>query len=61
MSINRLSGVRGFKGDIKLSAKLGKILWSNVTPEIQKQIWNFQDLKDILVKERGLQPNFNNL
>ncbi|KAI8383987.1 hypothetical protein BD560DRAFT_322390 [Blakeslea trispora] len=56
-----LNGVRGFKGDIKLSAKLGKIFWTKITPEIQKQIWNFQDLKDILVKERGVQPRFSDV
>ncbi|OBZ82371.1 hypothetical protein A0J61_09580 [Choanephora cucurbitarum] len=56
-----LNGVRGFKGDIKLSAKMGKIFWTKITPEIQKQIWNFQDLKDILVKEHGIQPHFNDL
>ncbi|KAI8078021.1 uncharacterized protein B0P05DRAFT_471183 [Gilbertella persicaria] len=56
-----LTGVRGFKGDIKLSAKLGKVFWNKVTPEIQKQIWNFQDLKDILVKEHGISPKFNNV
>ncbi|KAI7899635.1 uncharacterized protein BX663DRAFT_459977 [Cokeromyces recurvatus] len=56
-----LTTVRGFKGDIKISAKLGKVLWSNVTPEIQKRIWNFPDLKDNLMQERGIQPNFNDV
>ncbi|KAI9487622.1 MAG: hypothetical protein EXX96DRAFT_553994 [Benjaminiella poitrasii] len=54
-----LTNIRGFKGDIKMSARLGKVLWSNVTPEVQKRIWNFSDLKDILLKERGVKPNFN--
>ncbi|KAI7893762.1 uncharacterized protein EV154DRAFT_500723 [Mucor mucedo] len=54
-----LEGVRGFKGDIKFGAKLGKVLWGNMTAETQKKIWDFHDIRDIVVKERGVVPLFN--
>lgn len=60
-AFDSLEGVRGFKGDIKLGAKLGKVLWSNLTTETQKKIWDFHDIKDIVMKECGVAPLFNNM
>lgn len=57
--VHSLEGVRGFKGDIKFGAKLGKVLWGNMTAETQKKIWDFHDIRDIVVKERGVVPLFN--
>ncbi|KAG0955945.1 hypothetical protein G6F60_005894 [Rhizopus arrhizus] len=56
-----LESVRGFKGGIKLSASLGKILWTNIKPETQKKIWMYQQVNDILMKEQGIRPVFNGL
>ncbi|KAL9548785.1 hypothetical protein MBANPS3_005528 [Mucor bainieri] len=54
-----LNGVRGFKGDVKLSAKIGKVLWSQITPDVQKQIWTYTDLNDRLMANAGVKPVFN--
>lgn len=56
-----LTNIRGFKGGIKLSAKLGKVLWTKMSPENQKKIWNFHEIKDVLMTGHGVQPNFNNI
>lgn len=56
-----LNGVRGFKGDVKLSAKIGKVLWSQITPDVQKQIWSYTDLNDRLMSNAGVKPVFNNV
>ncbi|KAI9250904.1 hypothetical protein BDA99DRAFT_522191 [Phascolomyces articulosus] len=56
-----LESVRGFKGEIRLEAKLGKVLWTNLSSEIAKKIWEFQDIKDLVVKEHGVKPLFNNV
>lgn len=56
-----LNSVRGFKGTVKFNAKLGKVLWTNLTPEIQKKIWDFHEVKDILVEGHKVLPRFNNV
>lgn len=59
--MHRLESVRGFKGNIKLSASLGKILWTDIKPEMQKKIWRYQQVNEILMKEQGIRPVFNGL
>ncbi|KAG1147930.1 hypothetical protein G6F37_003587 [Rhizopus arrhizus] len=56
-----LESVRGFKGGIKLSASLGKILWTDIKPEMQRKVWIYQQVNDILMKEQGIRPVFNGL
>ncbi|KAI8985990.1 hypothetical protein BDB01DRAFT_842815 [Pilobolus umbonatus] len=56
-----LKDVSGFKGVIKLNAKLGKVLWTHVTPELQKRIWSPQDINDVAMKDCGIKPVFNNI
>ncbi|KAG0172139.1 hypothetical protein DFQ28_004291 [Apophysomyces sp. BC1034] len=56
-----LEGVRGFRGDIRLGAKFGKVLWSELPSEIQKKIWEFSDIKDVVMKEHGAKPRFNDV
>ncbi|CAO3643924.1 unnamed protein product [Mucor hiemalis] len=56
-----LTNIRGFKGGIKLSAKLGKVLWTKLSPENQKKIWNFHEIKDVLMNGHGVEPNFNDM
>ncbi|KAI8987167.1 hypothetical protein BDB01DRAFT_784848 [Pilobolus umbonatus] len=56
-----LESVRGFKGEVILSAKFGKILWSNLKPEIHKQLWPVTDIKDIIVQEYKIRPLFSNM
>ncbi|KAL0095246.1 hypothetical protein F4703DRAFT_1823302 [Phycomyces blakesleeanus] len=55
-----LRGVQGFKGEITLSAKLGKVLWGNLREDVYKNMWKFQDIKDIVMNEKGATPVFNN-
>lgn len=52
---------RGFRGKVKFGAKLGHVLWSNVTTEIQKKIWPYTDIYSVLVKQRNVKPFFNYL
>ncbi|OBZ90180.1 hypothetical protein A0J61_01768 [Choanephora cucurbitarum] len=52
-----LEAVRGFRGEIRLSAKLGKVMWSNINGDISHKVWNLQDINDIVVKELGAKPS----
>ena len=56
-----LTGVQSFKGGIKISAKLGKVLWTKVSKETQKRIWDIQEVKDILMDGHQVKPVFNNM
>lgn len=56
-----LEHVRGLRGDIRLGAKLGKVLWNNVSPEVQKKLWKFEDIKDLAMRETKVMPVFNNV
>jgi hypothetical protein len=42
-------------------ARLGKVLWSNIKPEIQQQIWEYTDLRDIVQNQYGAVSQFNNI
>ncbi|CAO3693139.1 unnamed protein product [Umbelopsis ramanniana] len=53
--------VRGYRGDLRFSARLGKVLWSNIKPEIQQQIWEYTDLRDIVQNQYGAVSQFNNI
>lgn len=44
-----------------LSNRLGKVLWTNLTSEIQRKTWEFREIKDIVVKEHGVRPLFNDV
>ncbi|KAI8886986.1 hypothetical protein K501DRAFT_52311 [Backusella circina FSU 941] len=54
-----LGAVRGFKGEVKLCAKLGKILWGRVDATVHKRIWDYTEIKDIVVRELGAVPHFS--
>ncbi|KAI9314773.1 hypothetical protein BX666DRAFT_2029027 [Dichotomocladium elegans] len=56
-----LNSMRTFRGEIKLSAKLGKFLWRDLPEAIQKKVWGFFDVKDILMGEHKVKPSFNNM
>ncbi|KAI9020110.1 hypothetical protein CLU79DRAFT_836460 [Phycomyces nitens] len=58
--VEGLRGVQGFKGEISFSAKLGKVLWGNLKEDVYKNMWKFQDIKDVVVNEKGAVPIFNN-
>ncbi|KAI9289185.1 hypothetical protein BC943DRAFT_316166 [Umbelopsis sp. AD052] len=53
--------VRGYKGDLRFSASLGKVLWSNIKPEVQQKIWEYTDLRDIVQNQYGAVSQFNNI
>jgi hypothetical protein len=40
---------------------VGKVLWTNVKPEINGKIWEFSDINDIVVRELGVCPRFTNM
>ncbi|ORZ15720.1 hypothetical protein BCR42DRAFT_328009 [Absidia repens] len=56
-----LENLRGIRGEIKFGAKMGKILWGNLSPVVQSKIWQFQDIKDLAMKENKAVPVFNNV
>ena len=43
------------------SFSLGKVLWKNIKPEVQQQVWEYTDIRDILQKQYGSTPQFNNI
>ncbi|CEJ01988.1 hypothetical protein RMCBS344292_16007 [Rhizopus microsporus] len=56
-----LEAARGHKGEVLLSAKIGKVLWTNVKKEISSSLWKYHDLRDILMSVHGIQPYFNDV
>ncbi|CAG8436196.1 8022_t:CDS:10, partial [Ambispora gerdemannii] len=49
---------RSHKGEIRFHGSVGKVVFSKVTPQISPELWEFTDLKDILVRELGVLPAF---
>ncbi|KAI8064995.1 hypothetical protein BDF21DRAFT_427569 [Thamnidium elegans] len=56
-----LNALRGFKGEINLSAKIGRVLWTNISPETKSQVWKFEDINDVIVKELGVNHVFSDI
>ncbi|CAO0792670.1 unnamed protein product [Mucor circinelloides] len=56
-----LETVRGFKGEIKLYAKIGKVLWTVKSPEVNGRIWEYDQIIDIVMREYGTLPKFTNM
>ncbi|PHZ13528.1 uncharacterized protein RHIMIDRAFT_279587 [Rhizopus microsporus ATCC 52813] len=56
-----LEAARGHKGEVLLSAKIGKMLWTNVEKKVSSTLWKFHDLRDILMLVHGIQPYFNDV
>ncbi|CAG8499453.1 10537_t:CDS:10 [Ambispora gerdemannii] len=49
---------RSHKGEIRFHGSIGKVTFSGVTPQINSKLWEFTDVKDILVGELGVFPGF---
>ncbi|GAN07661.1 hypothetical protein MAM1_0170c07163 [Mucor ambiguus] len=58
---NGLESVRGFKGELKLFAKIGKVLWTVKSPEVNKKIWRYDQIIDIVMRECGTMSKFTNM
>ncbi|KAI9261213.1 hypothetical protein EDC94DRAFT_659738 [Helicostylum pulchrum] len=58
---NGLNALRGFKGEINFSAKIGRVLWTNISPQTKSQVWKFEDVNDITVKELGINHVFSDI
>ncbi|KAI9482926.1 MAG: hypothetical protein EXX96DRAFT_556162 [Benjaminiella poitrasii] len=56
-----LDSVRGFKGEIRLSAKIGKVLWNVNRPEVVRKVWEYEEIRDIVINELGASPKFTNM
>jgi hypothetical protein len=56
-----LESVRGFKGEIKLSAKIGKVLWPVHTQDIKSKIWQLEDIMHIVVRDLKTIPKFTQM
>ncbi|KAI7903918.1 uncharacterized protein BX663DRAFT_349153 [Cokeromyces recurvatus] len=59
--VTGLESVRGFKGEIRLSAKIGKVLWNVKRPEVLGKVWEYEEIKDIVMKELGTAPKFTKM
>ncbi|ORX43861.1 hypothetical protein DM01DRAFT_1340618 [Hesseltinella vesiculosa] len=56
-----LESARCYKGNIIFGAKLGKVLWRNISPEPASRIWQKEDIKDVAMKELGITPMFSDV
>ncbi|KAK9729754.1 hypothetical protein K7432_000002 [Basidiobolus ranarum] len=56
-----LDYVRYFQGEVSLEARLGKVAYRNLKPELMKKLWEYSDLKNILLEEMELRPIFSNI
>ncbi|KAG1350740.1 hypothetical protein G6F62_003176 [Rhizopus arrhizus] len=56
-----LEASRGHKGEVMLSAKIGKLLWFNEKRQDLQKLWDPFDVKDIIVGELGVRPCFNDI
>ncbi|KAL9556029.1 hypothetical protein MBANPS3_002087 [Mucor bainieri] len=56
-----LESVRGFKGELKLFAKIGKVLWTVRPDEVYRKIWDYDQIIDIVMRECGTMPTFTNM
>ncbi|KAI8647907.1 hypothetical protein BD408DRAFT_3527 [Parasitella parasitica] len=56
-----LENVRGFKGELKLYAKIGKVLWNVGSPKVNTRIWEFDQIIDIVMREYNTTPKFTNM
>ncbi|CAJ0649630.1 8077_t:CDS:10 [Entrophospora sp. SA101] len=58
--VEGIEHVRAFKGEIRFSGRLGKVLFSNVPPQVSSRLWEFNELKDI-IKEKCVRTNFTDI
>ncbi|KAI8991803.1 hypothetical protein BDF20DRAFT_846587 [Mycotypha africana] len=56
-----IESVKGFKGLITLSAKLGKILWSSPVADIQEKVWHFMDIETVLRDQFEARPRITDM
>ncbi|RIA87972.1 hypothetical protein C1645_262147 [Glomus cerebriforme] len=56
-----LEYVRVHKGEIRFYGSLGKTFFSNVGDDIKGKLWEFTDLKDVLVSGYGVKPKFREI
>ncbi|KAI8887602.1 hypothetical protein K501DRAFT_330436 [Backusella circina FSU 941] len=53
-----LDRVKGFCGEIRLKAKLGKLLWKEVNHEVLARKWDYKDIKTTAVNKLHVRPYF---
>ncbi|CAG8491482.1 5716_t:CDS:10, partial [Ambispora leptoticha] len=52
---------RAHRGEIRFHGSIGKVSFSKVTARINSELWEFTDLKDILVGEMSVSPVFTDM
>ncbi|RUS34101.1 hypothetical protein BC938DRAFT_482389 [Jimgerdemannia flammicorona] len=60
-ALKHLEQVRSHKGEIRFSAKVGKVLWTNVKTDVARNVWDSLDIKDVVVGGHGVKPVFNDI
>nr|CAG8553794.1 16040_t:CDS:10 [Entrophospora candida] len=58
--IEGMEHVRAFRGEIRFSGRLGKVLFSDVPPQVSSKLWEFYELKDI-IKEKCVRSSFTEI
>ncbi|CAG8708231.1 12456_t:CDS:2, partial [Dentiscutata heterogama] len=55
-----LEYVRSQREEIRLFGSLGKVLFTKVPPNVSNKLWDFLELKDVIVGEHGICPLYRN-
>ncbi|CAG8512681.1 15528_t:CDS:10, partial [Cetraspora pellucida] len=55
-----LEYVRSQKEEVRLFGSLGKVLFTKVPPNVSNRLWDFTDLKDVIIGEHGVCPMYRN-
>lgn len=58
---NGLESVRGFNGELKLFAKIGKVLWTVRSPEVHHRVWSYDQIIDIVMREYSTLSKFTSM
>ncbi|CAG8476592.1 5941_t:CDS:10 [Funneliformis caledonium] len=56
-----LENVRVHKGEIRFYGCLGKVMFPKVPEQVRRKLWEFNDLKDVIGSEYGVNPMFNRI
>ncbi|GES92194.1 hypothetical protein GLOIN_2v1592315 [Rhizophagus clarus] len=59
--VERLEYARARKGEVRFFGSLGKAYFTKVNEEVKGKLWDFSDLKDVIVSGYGVNPRFNEI
>jgi len=59
--VERLEYARVRKGEVRFFGSLGKAYFTKVNEEVKAKLWDYTELKDIIVSGYGVNPRFNEI